>query len=180
MKLPLKISAKRFAVLGTYPFLVAFYAALVTLASVSPALSAECFESREGYTEVTPREIRDGWPSIKCSETTGGVLWWGDPFDGTDPMGEMPGNVEADYLTESAVVKPRIDKLMFYPCSGCHGTMVRTPRNNNPREITSPMYPHEAYAPRNPKDLKHGKGAIWCLDCHEPRQVSIDCVTCHK
>ena len=129
-----------------------------------------CFESREGYSEVTPREIRDGWPSIKCSDITGGVLWWGDPFDGTDPMGEMPGDVEADYLTEAAVVKPRIDKLMFYPCSGCHGTMVRTPRNNNPREITSPMYPHEAYAPRNPKDLKHGQGAIWCLDCHDAKK----------
>ena len=20
----------------------------------------------------------------------------------------------------------------------------------------------------------------WCLDCHEPRQASVDCVTCHK
>ncbi|MCP4360680.1 MAG: hypothetical protein GY796_21945, partial [Chloroflexi bacterium] len=62
-----------------------------------------CFESRKGSSEVVQREIRPGWPNVKCSERTNGVLWWGDPFDGTVPMGDMP--VEADYSHAEAVVK---------------------------------------------------------------------------
>ena len=50
-----------------------------------------CFESRKGASEVTQREIKPGWPNVKCSPTTGAALWYGDPFDGTVPMGKMPG-----------------------------------------------------------------------------------------
>ncbi|MCK4739456.1 MAG: hypothetical protein KAT46_05865, partial [Deltaproteobacteria bacterium] len=154
--------------------LVAIFFAFILIMQ-RPASAEECFESRDGgATSVDSFEIRSGWPNVKCSEETGGVLWWGDPFDGTIPMGKMPDNaestdnkIEADYFYEEALVKPRIDKLMFYPCNNCHGTMVRIPKDNNPRTLKSPMYPHEGYAPREPKDLKHGKGAIWCLDCHD-------------
>ena len=50
-----------------------------------------CFESRKGSSEITQREITPGWPNVKCSPTTGAALWYGDPFDGTVPMGKMPG-----------------------------------------------------------------------------------------
>ncbi len=49
-----------------------------------------CFESRKGATEVTKREIKPGLPNVKCSPTTGAALWYGDPYDGTVPMGKMP------------------------------------------------------------------------------------------
>jgi hypothetical protein len=49
-----------------------------------------CFESRKGATEVTQKELKPGLPNVKCSPTTGAVLWYGDPFDGTVPMGKMP------------------------------------------------------------------------------------------
>jgi hypothetical protein len=148
--------------------------ALLVLIGLPSLVFAECFESREGMTGVEEKQVSADVPNVKCSDTTGGVLWWGDAFDGTIPMGDMPTTVEADYLTEPAVVKPRKDKLMFYPCTNCHnGKMVKTPRNNNPRVITSPMYPHEAYAPREPLELKHGKGAIWCLDCHSAKNRDV-------
>ncbi|MCU7861469.1 MAG: hypothetical protein KZQ86_16935, partial [Candidatus Thiodiazotropha sp. (ex Lucinoma kastoroae)] len=64
-----------------------------------------CFESRMGLSQVQQREIQPGVMNVKCSPTTGGVLFWGDPFDGTIPMGDM--SVKADYSHEEAVVKPR-------------------------------------------------------------------------
>jgi hypothetical protein len=134
-----------------------------------------CFESRKGdemagggHTSIDVKEVEPGWPNVKCSDTTGGVLWWGDPFTDTEPMGDMPENIDADYLHEEAVVRPRADKLMYnMPCVACHNEGVAPPpANNDPRLLSSPMYAHEAYAPRDPKDFKHGNGAIWCLDCH--------------
>ena len=65
----------------------------------------DCFESRDGYSNVTPGEVKPGVPNVKCSNKTSGVLWWGDPFDGTEPMGDMP--VEADYSQEEGGAKPR-------------------------------------------------------------------------
>ena len=158
------------------------------IAAPAPALAedpAKCFESREGgedpgggHTTVGP----DGkdWPNVKCSETTGGVLWWGDPFNDTEPMGDMPsgGRLDADYLHEEAVVRPREDKLMFYmPCTVCHmeGGLAPPPASTKPR-VLGDQFPHDAYAPRDPKDFRHGNGAIWCLDCHSRtnRDVLID------
>ena len=127
----------------------------------------ECFESREGMTQVMQREIEPGWPNVKCSDTTGGVLWWGDPFDGTIPMGDMP--IEADYSHEEAVVKPRepqIDrnKLLTVCTMACHdGNYVPVPENKNPRELKM----HKDIVPDS-MALQHGNGSIWCLDCHHP------------
>ncbi|MCP4042175.1 MAG: hypothetical protein GY731_09510 [Gammaproteobacteria bacterium] len=104
---------------------------------------------------------------MKCSPTTGATLWWGDPFDGTVPMGDMP--VEADYSHEEAVVKPReaqIDRnKLFTICSmACHNdNYIKPPKDINPRAI--PM--HKDIVPDS-MQLKHGRGAIWCLNCHSP------------
>jgi uncharacterized CHY-type Zn-finger protein len=126
----------------------------------------DCIESREGYTKLqaTPGGASDKfpeWPSHKCSEKTGGVLWWGDPFAGTEPMGDMP--IEGDYSHEEAVVKPRIPQLAYYmPCTACHnGKTVPVPTSKRPRQI----FMHQDIVPDS-LDLKHGKGAMWCLDCH--------------
>lgn len=208
----------------------------------------ECFESREGKTAVTVEEINAPYykapvENVKCSERTGGVLWWSDPFYDTAPMGAMP--VEADYTHEEAVVRPRIavnftvdaemaaevtDKTdkkalamiggkypvttqlyagraeviakktgipvkeansrlkaleengifmkeylsnltYFMPCSMCHnGEDVKTPVDEKPRK-PSEEFPHLDVAgleniPTDPMSIKHGRGAIWCLDCH--------------
>jgi hypothetical protein len=52
-------------------------------------------------------------------------------------------------------VVPRKDRLTFYPCSACHATMV-----------PNPVLRKLAGAP-HPAALDHGKGRIWCLDCHQ-------------
>ncbi|MEA3301899.1 MAG: hypothetical protein U9Q75_01380 [Pseudomonadota bacterium] len=127
--------------------------------------SKECFESRKDLTQVQQREIEPGVTNIKCSPTTGGVLFWSDPFDGTIPMGDMP--VEADYSHEEAVVKPRepqIDrnKLLTICSMACHnGEYVPWPEN----KLARPLTMHQDIVP-DAMQLKHGKQAIWCLDCH--------------
>ena len=35
----------------------------------------DCFESREGYSNVAPTEITPGTPKQKCPNKTKGVLW---------------------------------------------------------------------------------------------------------
>ena len=124
----------------------------------------ECFESREVYSTRQRREIAPGVSNIKCSKTTGAVLWFGDPFDGTVPMGDMP--VEGAYSHEEAVVKPRTKQLKwFMPCTNCHnGEMVPYPKDKKPRLITM----HTDIV-ENSMSLQHGRGAIWCLDCHNAR-----------
>ena len=96
-------------------------AAPAAAASAEPAADVVCFESRKGgATDVTQRELKPGWPNVKCSPTTGAVLWYGDPYDGTVPMGKMP---QLEALPEGkAVVKPRTAKLNLAPMCGtaCH------------------------------------------------------------
>jgi hypothetical protein len=131
----------------------------------------DCFESREIYTAVTRTEnvvTKYGYPNIKCSKTTGGVLWYGDPFDGTIPMGEMPDlndSTHGDF--KNAVVKPREPHLTYFNmgpkgCVTCHdGKQVPFPKDKKPRLITM----HQDIV-ENSLHLKHGRGAMWCLDCH--------------
>ena len=135
----------------------------------------DCHESRQDATPVTRRDIEPGWPNVKCSPTTGGVLWWGDAFDGTVPMGEMP--IEADYSFGEAVVKPRtghIDRNKLYTiCTeACHnGKYVPVPETKHPRQLKM----HTDIIP-NSMELQHGRGGIWCLDCHnaDNRQTLVD------
>ena len=150
-------------------------------AAPAPALDpGTCFESRGsiedgevvGYSIRAVEEIdapfyKRAMPNVKCSPTTGGVLWWSDPFYGTVEMGDMP--VEADYTHEEAVVRPREEILMdvigLYPCADmCHGDpeVVPVPKDRTPR-VLEQMHLEKAV---QPTDLKHGRGAIWCLECH--------------
>jgi len=131
----------------------------------------DCFESRIGYSSVTRIENVDpkyGYPNVKCSQTTGAVLWWADPFAGTVPMGEMPkiGDItHGDFA--NAVVRPREPRLTYFNlgpngCKTCHdGKIVPTPKNKKPRLISM----HQDIV-KNSLELMHGRGAIWCLDCH--------------
>lgn len=152
-----------------------------------PAVAApvtDCFESREGYTarsrveNVVPEY---GYPNIICSQTTGGVLWWGDPYDETIPIGDMPDIddvTKGDYLTEDAVIKPREPQLTYFNmdpdkhCVMCHdGMTVPFPKDKKPRLITM----HQDIV-EDSMELMHGEGAIWCLDCHNAtnRNTLID------
>jgi len=131
----------------------------------------DCFESRIGYSSVTRVENavpEYGYPNVKCSQTTGGVLWWGDPFAGTIPMGDMPeitDDTRGDFA--NAVVKPRTPQLMYFNmgpngCESCHdGKTVPYPKDTKPRLITM----HQDIV-ENSLKLMHGHGALWCLNCH--------------
>ena len=134
-------------------------------AEAEKAKEVTCFESRKGASEVVQREIAPGLLNVRCSPTTGAVLWWGDPYDGTVPMGKMP--LEADYSHAEAVVKPRSTKLTLLPICGvaCHnGTYPPPPKNKDPRKLTM----HMDLVPDS-LNLQHGRGAIWCLDCHSAK-----------
>jgi len=169
-------------------------AAAPALAASAPApADVICFESRAGGpTNVTQREIAPGLPNVKCSPTTGAALWYGDPYDATVPMGPQP--LLENMPEGQAVVVPRSTKLNFLAQCGtaCHnGTYPKGfPKDNRP----VPMPTMEAMMPEL-KDFQHGRGAIWCLDCHHKTQrnqlvnhfgdpISIDqpqqlCGKCH-
>lgn len=51
-------------------------------------------------------------------------------------------------------VVPQKDKIALFPCSQCHKFM---PPNPQPRKLEAA--PHQAV-------LQHGKGRMWCLNCH--------------
>ena len=75
----------KIAALALTPFV------LLQNATVAAEGEKTCFESRKGASEVVQRTINDeGLLNVRCSPTTNGVLWWGDPYAGTIPMGEMP------------------------------------------------------------------------------------------
>ena len=153
-------------------------AAPAAAASAEPAADVVCFESRKGgATDVTQRELKPGWPNVKCSPTTGAVLWYGDPYDGTVPMGKMP---QLEGLPEGkAVVKARSAKLNLFPLCGvaCHNgvgpkfTPPTLPKDKKPTPIPtmSAMVPDLA-------NMQHGRDRIWCLDCHHAtkRNMLID------
>jgi hypothetical protein len=140
--------------------------------SVQPV--TDCFESRIGYSGVTRVENavpEYGYPNVKCSQTTGAVLWFGDPFAGTIPMGGMPeitDDTRGDFT--NAVVKPREPQLMYYNmgpngCQSCHdGKTVPYPKSTKPRLITM----HQDIV-ENSLQLMHGHGALWCLNCHSAK-----------
>jgi len=143
----------------------------------------DCYESRIEGSPTKRRVIgEDEWPNVKCSPDTGGVLWWGDPYDGTVPMGDMPTpsgpSMQADYAVGEAVVKPRtttwIDRGKLYTiCTeACHNdSYQKPPETKKPRLLKM----HTDIVP-NSLELQHGRGAIWCLDCHNAnnRQTLVD------
>jgi len=128
----------------------------------------DCFESMERYTSVGRIENivpQYGYPNVKCSQKTGAVLWYGDPYNGTKPMGDMPDlkdNTRGDYASEEAVVKPRETKLANFECKNCHdGKTVPFPKDKKPRAIGM----HQDIV-ENSLQMMHGRGAIWCFECH--------------
>jgi len=145
-------------------------------AAAAPAEPVVCFESRKGATEVTQHEIKPGLLNVKCSPTTGAALWYGDPYEGTVPMGKMP---LLDKIPEgNAVVRPRSEHLNILPLCGtsCHNNSLppdarvppTLPKNNHPAPIPTMegMLPEIA-------NLQHGRGRIWCLDCHHTTQRNM-------
>lgn len=134
----------------------------------------DCYESRESYASVKRVENvvpENGYPNVKCSPRSGRVLWYGDPIDGTIPMGEMPA-LDKDDPTRgdfaNAVVKPREPHLTYFNmdaekhCASCHdGESVPFPKDNRPREL----FMHQDIV-EDALHFKHGRGAVWCLDCH--------------
>jgi len=136
---------------------------------ISSAFSADtvCFESRKGASEVTKRDLKPGLPNVKCSPKTGAVLWWGDPFDDTVPLGNMP--LMERIPPGKAVVRPRSEKLAILPICGtaCHNGVVppTLPKDKKPKPIPT----MESLLPEL-KNLQHGRGRIWCLDCHHTTQ----------
>ncbi len=160
-----------FLVGGLSTYNVAHSAEGIQAEKQSPQPVTDCFESRVGYSSVTRVENVDpkhGYPNVKCSQTTGAVLWYGDPFDGTIPIGEMP---EINDITRgdfaNAVVKPREPQLKYFNmgpngCETCHnGKMVPFPKDNKPRLIAM----HQDIV-ENSLELQHGRGSLWCLNCH--------------
>ena len=139
--------------------------------AAQPPQETVCFESRKGASEITKRDIKPGWPNVKCSPKTGAALWYGDPYDGTVPMGKMPG---LDKIPEGhAVIRPRSEKLALMPMCGvsCHngvGPQFSPPTLPKGRKPV-PLPTMEAMVP-DLKDLQHGRGRIWCLDCHHTTQ----------
>ncbi|XCN75336.1 MAG: hypothetical protein Q3M24_11600 [Candidatus Electrothrix aestuarii] len=149
-------------------------------ADAAPATSAagvECYESRKDATKILQVQNANpkyGYPNVKCSPTTGAVLWYGDPYTGTEPIGEMPkygDKTDGDFA--QAVIRPRTGHLKTIQqtnmqCSGCHQA---PPQQTNPRQLMM----HQDIVSDASK-LQHGRGAIWCLDCHnaENRDTLID------
>lgn len=133
----------------------------------------DCHESRVSASSTTRVENavpQYGHPNVKCSQTSSRVLWYGDPYDGTIPMGEMPALNDTDATRgnfANAVVKPREPHLMYFNmgpegCAFCHnGKMVPFPKDKKPRLLAMHQDTVE-----NSLQLQHGRGAVWCLDCH--------------
>ena len=148
-------------------------AALLVVGIGLTAVAEEvCFESRKGASEVSKTEIAEGLTNVKCSQKTGAVLWWGDPYDGTVPMGEMP--IEADYTHGEALVKPRsVNQTLYAYCGvACHnGIFPPANADKSARKLNM----HLDIVPDS-LDLQHGRGSIWCLDCHnsETRNKFVD------
>lgn len=72
-----------------------------------------------------------------------------EPAAPTDPE-TFAGYLQAPVFK----VVPQKDKIALYPCSQCHKAMTPNP---TPRKLEAA--PHQAA-------LKHGKGRLWCLNCH--------------
>ena len=140
-------------------------------AQPTPAPETTCFESRKGASEVVKRDLQPGWPNVKCSPKTGAVLWWGDPFDGTVPMGDTP--LLEHIPPGKAVVKPRSEKLALMPLCGvaCHNGVGPTfiPPKLPTSKKPSPT-PTMGAMVADLQNLQHGRGRIWCLDCHHTTQ----------
>ncbi len=128
---------------------------------VSPEQEAqdECYESIKGGSKISRTPDAD----LKCSPTTGAVLWYGDPYTGTVSMEAMPAfddHTDGDFA--QAVIRPRSEQLkMTMQCSMCHPGADQAEQKNEARQI---MMHQDIIS--DASQLQHGRGAIWCFDCH--------------
>lgn len=74
--------------------------------------------------------------------------------DGEPPSPAEPEVFKGYGQAPAFVVVPQKEQLTFYPCSQCHKAI---PTNPTPRKLEAP----------HPAALSHGKGRMWCLDCHQ-------------
>jgi hypothetical protein len=125
-------------------------------AQAAPEAETTCFESRKGASEVVKRDLQPGWPNVKCSPKTGAVLWWGDPYDGTVPMGKMP--LLEKIPPGQAVVKPRSEKLALLPHV----------RHGLPQRRGVPSSAHPRACPRARSRCRSRPWKPWCPDLQEP------------
>lgn len=139
---------------------------LITSASRADDTAKTCFESRQGASEILQMMLPNGIANVKCSPETTGVLWWGDPFTETESinLAAVPGSSR----TGEAVARPRTKHLKLYQFCGvsCHnGVYPPWPKDHNPRKLSM----HQDIIPDS-LNLQHGRGGIWCLDCHNERK----------
>lgn len=151
--------------------------AAAAASAAEPPAEVICFESRKGASEVTKRDLKPGWPNVKCSPKTGAALWYGDPYDGTVPMGKMP--LMEGIPEGNAVVKPRTAKLNLYPMCGvaCHNGVGPTFNPPTlPKDKKPTATPTMAAMVPDLANLQHGRGRVWCLDCHHTtkRNMLVD------
>jgi len=136
----------------------------------SGAVPDECYESIKDATNikrVANAVPKYGYPNVKCSPTTGAVLWYGEPYYGTEPIGDMPhfdDQTDGDFA--QAVIRPRAKKLKTImqtgmQCSNCHPSADPATQKNDPRQLMM----HQDIV-SDAEKLQHGRGAIWCFDCH--------------
>jgi hypothetical protein len=76
------------------------------------------------------------------------------------PVATEPLRFEGYPTAPPFTVVPRKAHLALYPCTTCHAAL---PVNPTPRKLAAA--PHAA-------DLQHGKGRMWCLNCHNPTDRS--------
>jgi len=74
--------------------------------------------------------------------------------DGEPPPPNEPEVFNGYGQAPAFAVVPQKDSLTFYPCTQCHKAI---PPNATPRKLEAP----------HPAALNHGKGRMWCLDCHQ-------------
>jgi hypothetical protein len=71
------------------------------------------------------------------------------------PPGDGPAVGFQGYPGAPALtVVPRQDQIRFFPCEQCHKFLETDPQV---RQLTAPHV----------KELDHGAGRIWCLNCHD-------------
>ncbi len=147
---------------------------LLSSAMLASAERSDCFESREGLGSVIKIETENGESNISCSNQTGAILWWRDAFEGTVPMPatlHLPHakntQAEESIASEQAVIKSIVPTLKLYSVCGtaCHNGSYPPPSDNTPRKLVM----HMDLVPDASK-LQHGKGTLWCLDCHHDNE----------
>jgi hypothetical protein len=115
---------------------------------------------------------------VKCSPKTGAALWYGDPFDGTVPMGKMP-------LLDKIARRQGGRQAALRQAGPAGRSAARPATTAWPQVQPAKGFPRTTgrcrsrpWKPWCPscKNFQHGRGRIWCLDCHHTtkRNMLVD------